>query len=72
MGRELAGKANHVHIDDDMSSLDVHVVTVDDGSIFLSIGEECRDSIIINSLEQWKQLNAIVLKAIDMHMEEVK
>jgi hypothetical protein len=63
---KLIGKANHVYEDNSLSVLDVSTVALESDSglsSFVTIANEGRgNNIIINSLEQWKQLNALVLK----------
>lgn len=66
MERELTGKANHVFSEDEITSLDVHSLTPDDGrsSPFISIGDD-NNSVLIHSIEQWEQLNALVRRSFD-------
>jgi len=69
MPRELIGKANHIHSEDEIASLDVYTIEpdVEDHGIepFVTVDNEYDSSIVINSLEQWEQLNALVRKAFD-------
>jgi len=67
MDRRKIGQANHIYSDNDIASIDIHVLTPkedDRETSFVTIGDE-NSSIIINSREQWKQVNAFMLKAFD-------
>lgn len=70
MSRELIGKANHVFNQDEIVNIDVHLLELevrpDEEKFVITIGDsDGRESIIINSMEQWEQLNALVRKAFD-------
>ena len=66
MERELTGKANHVFSKDEIASLDVHEFSSDDSrqGPFVTIGDESH-SVLILSIEQWNQIDALVRKAFD-------
>ena len=63
------GHANHVHDSKDISSIEISIIQPPRAqrlSSFVTLGSDTgEDSIIINSLEQWKQIDAFVLKAFD-------
>lgn len=61
------GIANHIYDDDSYSSINVHAVDPPDEreNAFVRLGNEYDNFIVINSLEQWEQLNAMVRKAFD-------
>ena len=68
MEREQIGQANHVHTDNDVSTLDVSVLVPgenDRDKAFVIIDTKDSNGVIVNSLEQWKQLNAFVLRAFN-------
>lgn len=68
MLRKLTGIANHIHKDKSFSQLEVHELSPDLADRlrpFVTVGAPDRESIIIHSLEQWKQVDAIVRKAFD-------
>lgn len=73
MPKGLNGKANHVHEDGSMSTLDICTVEPEKNErlgAFITIGDsDGNESIIINSIEQWKQVDAIVRHAFDMASE---
>jgi len=69
MARELKGMANHVFSEKEITSLEVHILTPPNEKPFITIGAG-EESIIINSKEQWKQLNAIVLNTLEEIEEE--
>ena len=65
MSRELIGKANHVYPDRSVSTLEVHTIETE-RDIFITIGDaDDQESIIINSQEQWQQLDALINTAFD-------
>ena len=66
MSRELTGQSNHVFSEDEITSIDVHTIEPDDERMepFVAIGTD-NESIVIHSLEQWEQLNALVRRAFD-------
>lgn len=68
MAKELIGKANHVYSRDEISSIDVNILETGEGEqldeYIITIRND-QDSIIINSIEQWNQLDALVRKAFD-------
>lgn len=66
MSRELTGQANHVFSEDEITSINVHTLDPEDKRMkpFVSIGNDS-GSVVIHSLEQWEQLNALVRKAFD-------
>lgn len=66
MSRELTGKANHVFSKDEITSLDVHEVDPENqhDKPFVTVGD-LSHSVLIHSIEQWNQLDALVRKAFD-------
>ena len=68
MSRDMIGHANHVYDDLSVNTLTVHVIhTGNKDPDFVAIRESGEDgeSIIINSREQWKQLDAFVRLAFE-------
>jgi len=73
MEREFIGQANHVFKNSSITFITVDAVSIGKSEqleSFVSIQkEDSEDSIIIHSIEQLKQLNALVIKAFSW-MEE--
>lgn len=71
MSRKIIGQANHVYSENDVTTLKICTIIPDeDGqkrdNSFVTIGDSFdNESIIINSIEQWEQVNAFVRKAFD-------
>lgn len=67
MSRELTGQANHVFSEDEITSIKVYVIEPEDERMepFVSVANESGEGVIIHSLEQWEQLNALVRRAFD-------
>lgn len=63
---ELIGIANHIYDDKSLNSLKIKLFPkMDKEGGFVTIEDSNGNSVIINSKEQWKQIDALVLKALD-------
>ncbi len=63
MERKLTGKANHVWKDGGITTLDIHE-EFDSVTSYITIAN-AGGFIIVNSIEQWKQIDALVRMAFD-------
>ena len=62
------GRANHIYQDGQITSVVIQTIEFEGEGLRPAVtisNEDGNDSVMINSLEQWRQLNALVLKAFD-------
>lgn len=65
MPKRTVGQANHVYDDGDISTISINIISGAPCGSFISLNNAYGGSIIISSREQWKQVNAFMLKAFD-------
>lgn len=67
MGIETVGTANHVHKDKSVSVLNINIIESDEGEgSWVAISEYLSDSsIVVNSIEQWEQVDAFVRGSLE-------
>lgn len=62
------GKANHIFSDGDITALNIQTITFDNDNLKPAVtisDEDGNASVMVNSLEQWEQINTLVRKAFD-------